>query len=155
MGSPGKTLAGAASTAPARTVPGQVTRRQRSTPPLSPRVPTAPTTTLEPRLGRHLHGGMQIFVKIMNTQDQMRTRRRRSSARSLPRKSTRPPTRSLSGTTAMPRQDPCWGPDKTLAESTYEATTRLASAKTPPPFPYSCQINQLGRHLRGNVRLPG
>ena len=68
------------------------------------------TTTLEPRLGRHLHGGMPIFVKITYTQVQMRTRRRRSSARSLPRRSTRPPTSALPGTTTAPRQDPCRGP---------------------------------------------
>ena len=69
----GKILAEAASAAPARALPGQLAQRQQSAPPLSPRVPT-PSTTLEPRLGRHLHGGMQIFVKIISTQDQMRTR---------------------------------------------------------------------------------
>ena len=108
MDSPGKTLAEAASAAPAGALPGQPAQRQQSVPPLSPRVPT-PSTTLEPRLGRHLRGGMQIFVKIIRTQDQMRTRRRRPSTRSLPRESTRPPARSLPGTTAMPRQDPCRG----------------------------------------------
>ena len=92
--SPGKSLAGAASAAQARALPGQLAQRQQGAPPLSPRVPT-PSTTLEPRLGRHLHGGMQIFAKIISTQDQMRTRRRRSSARSLPRKSTGPLARSL------------------------------------------------------------
>ena len=62
-GSPGKTLAGATCPMPA----------ERAA--LEPRVPT-PSTTLEPRHGRHLRGGMQIFVKIISTQDQMRTRRR-------------------------------------------------------------------------------
>ena len=61
---------------PARPLPGQLARCQQSGPPLSPWVPTPPTT-LETRLGRCLCGGMQIFVKIMNTQDKMRTRRRR------------------------------------------------------------------------------
>ena len=55
----------------------------------------------------------------------------------------------------IPRQDSCRGPDETLAEDTYGATARPTSAKTPPPFPYSCQPNQLGRHLRGNMRPPG
>ena len=55
----------------------------------------------------------------------------------------------------MPRQDPCRGPGKALAEDTYRAAAKPASAKTPPPFPYSCQPNQLGRHLRGNVRPLG
>ena len=41
---------------------------------------TPSTTTLEPGLGRHLRDGMQIFVKFINTQDQLRTRRRRPSA---------------------------------------------------------------------------
>jgi hypothetical protein len=41
--SPGKTLAGAASAAPARALLGQLARRQQSKPPLSPRVPTPPT----------------------------------------------------------------------------------------------------------------
>ena len=35
-----------------------------------------------------------------NIQDQMRIKRQRSSTRSLPRRATRPPARSLSGTTA-------------------------------------------------------
>lgn len=38
-----KTLAGAASAAPVRALPGQLARRQKSEPPLSPRVPTPPT----------------------------------------------------------------------------------------------------------------
>ena len=62
---PGKALAGAASAAPARALPGQLARRQQSEPPLSPRVPTQPTA-LELGLGRHLRGGMQIFVKNIN-----------------------------------------------------------------------------------------
>ena len=52
-------------TPPARPLPGQLPRCQQSEPPLSPRVPTQPTT-LEPRLGRRLCGGMQIFIKIIN-----------------------------------------------------------------------------------------
>ena len=61
----GKILAEAASAASARALSGQLARRQQSEPPLGPRVPTQPTT-LEPRLGRRLCGGMQIFVKIIN-----------------------------------------------------------------------------------------
>ena len=147
---PGKALAGAASTAPARALPGQLAQCQQSAPPLSPRVPTL-STTLEPRLGRHLHGGMQIFEKIIGTQDQMRTKRRRSSGRSLPRKSTKPPARSLPGTTAMLRQDPCRDPGKTLAEDISWAMTRPASTKTPPPFPCRYRLSELGEHLHGDV----
>ena len=47
---------------------------------------------------------------------------------------------SLSG----PRQDPRRGRQ--------QATARPTSAKTPPPFPCSCQLNQLGEHLHGDVR---
>ena len=39
MDSPGKALAGAASAAPARALPGKLAQRQQSEPPLSPRVP--------------------------------------------------------------------------------------------------------------------
>ena len=62
--SPGKALAGVASAAPARALPGQLAQHQQSEPPLSPRFPTQPTT-LELGLGRHLRGGMQIFVKTI------------------------------------------------------------------------------------------
>ena len=61
----GKILAEAATTALARALPGQLARCQQSETPLSPQAPTQPTT-LEPRLGKRLYGGMQIFVKIIN-----------------------------------------------------------------------------------------
>ena len=61
----GKILAEAASAAPARALTGQLARCQWSEPPLSPQAPTQ-STTLEPRVGRRLYGGMQIFVKIIN-----------------------------------------------------------------------------------------
>ena len=67
----GKILAGAAPAAPARALPGQLSQCQRSKPPLSPPTPTQPAA-LEPGLGRHLRGGMQIFMKTKNSQDQMR-----------------------------------------------------------------------------------
>ena len=66
----------------------------------------------------------------------------------------RPPASALPGTTATPRQDPCQAPSKALADYISGATTRPVSTKTPPPFARSCQPNQLGRHLRGNMRLP-
>ena len=46
--SPGKTLAGAASAAPARALPGQLAQRQQSEPPLSPRVPDAANNYIGP-----------------------------------------------------------------------------------------------------------
>ena len=47
-------------------------------------------------------------------------------------------------------------PGKALAEDISRATARPASTKTPPPFAWSYQPNQLGRpHLRGNMQLPG
>ena len=46
--SPGKALVGVASAAPARALPRQLAQHQQSEPPLSPRVPTKPTT-LDPR----------------------------------------------------------------------------------------------------------
>ena len=53
-----------------------------------------------------------------------------------------------------PRQDPCRAPDKALTEDANSATARPTLANTPPPFACSCQPNQLGRHLRGNMQLP-
>ena len=93
----------------------------------------------------------------------MRIRRRRSSARSLPRKATRPPARPLPGTTARygktlagPHGETLAGPPgKALAKDASRATARPAPTKFPPSFACSCQLNQLSRHLRGNMQLPG
>ena len=52
----------------------------------------------------------------------------------------------------MPQQDPCWGPEKTLAEDISGAAVRPVPAKTPPPFPCSYQPNQPSEHLRGDLR---
>ena len=48
MDSPGKTLAGAASAAPARALPGQLAQRQQSEPLLSPGVPNAANNYIGP-----------------------------------------------------------------------------------------------------------
>ena len=45
-------------------------------------------------------------------------------------------------------------PGKTLAKGVSGATVRPGPTKSPSPFTCSCQPNQLGRHLRGNERLP-
>ena len=89
-----------------------------------------------------------------NIQDQMRIKRQRSSARSLPRRATRPPARSLPGTTARHGKTLAGPPGKALAKGASRTTSRLAPAKSPPPFACSCQLNQLGWHLRGNMQLP-
>ena len=47
--SPGKTLAGVASAAPTRALPGQLAQHQQSEPPLSPRVPNAANNYIGPR----------------------------------------------------------------------------------------------------------
>ena len=49
------------------------------------------------------------------------------------------PDKRLTGTTATPRQDPCRGPSKTLAEDIRGVAARPAPAKIPPPFPYGYQ----------------
>ena len=64
----------------------------------------------------------------------MRIRRQRSSARSLPRRATRPLARFLPGT-----------PGKALAEDASRATARPAPAKSPPPFACSCQPKPAGQ----------
>ena len=65
------------------------------------------------------------------------------------------PGKILAGDDSTPRQDPCRAPGKALAEDASGATARPAPAKSPPPFACSCQPNQPGRHLRGNMQLPG
>ena len=44
---------------------------------------------------------------------------------------------------------------KALTKDTSRATARPMPTKLPPPFTCSCQPNQLGGHLRGNMQLPG
>ena len=100
---PGKSLAGATCPTPARP------------PPLSLRVPT-PSTTLEPRLGRHRHGGMQIFVKTKGLRGLDRNQKTRQQRGSLPRMPTRPRQGSCR---RYPR-----GPGKTLAKGARKAPAR-------------------------------
>ena len=73
----------------------------------------------------------------------------------MPRKSTRPPARSLPGTTIRPGETLAGPPSKALAKDAGKATAKPTSTKLPPPFACSCQPNQLGGHLRGNMQLPG
>ena len=54
---------------PARPLPGQLAPHQQSEPPLSPRSPT-PSSTWGQGSGRHLCGGMQIFVKTYSRSDE-------------------------------------------------------------------------------------
>ena len=46
-------------------------------------------------------------------------------------------------------------PSKALTEDASRATARPTPTKSPPPFACSYQLNQLSRHLRGNMQLPG
>ena len=69
----------------------------------------------------------------------MRIRRQRSSARSLPRRATRPPARFLPGTTARHDKTLAGPPGKALAEDANRAPARPTPAKSPPPFACSCQ----------------
>ena len=86
---------------------------------------------------------MQIFVKTINIQDQMRIKQQQPSTRSLP------------GTTARHGKTLAGPPAKALAKGVSGATARPAPTKSPPSFTCSCQPNQLGRHLRGDMQLPG
>ena len=47
------------------------------------------------------------------------------------------------------------GPRKALAKFVSGATARPSPTKSPLPLTCSCQPNQLVRHLRGNMQLPG
>ena len=75
-GSPGKNLAGGGLSGPCKTLAGAARPHQLSEPPLSPPTPNKRVGT---GLGRHLRGGMQIFVKTKNSQDLMRIGRQQSS----------------------------------------------------------------------------
>ena len=75
----------------------------------------------------------------------MRSRRRRSSARSLPRIPTRPPGKTLAGDNSAPRQGPCRPPGQALTKGASKATSRPAPAKSPPPFACSCQPKPAGQ----------
>ena len=46
-------------------------------------------------------------------------------------------------------------PGKALTKDASRVTARPMPIKRPPPFTCSCQPNQLGGHLRGNMQLPG
>ena len=46
-------------------------------------------------------------------------------------------------------------PGKALTKDAGRATARPTPTKLPMPFTCSCQPNQLGRHLRGNMQLLG
>ena len=100
------------------------------------------------RFGRHLRGGMQIFVKTKSNQDQKWIGRQPSPPKNPPG----PPARSLPGKPAHHCKTLVGSPDKTLAKRTGKATARPAPAKFPPSFARSCQPSQLNRHLRGSMQ---
>jgi len=77
----------------------------------------------------------------------MITRRRRSSARSLPRIPTRPPARPLPGTTTTPRQDPC--------QRHLRGRSQAHICQDSTAIPMQLPAHQLGEHPRGNVRPLG
>ena len=65
------------------------------------------------------------------------------------------PGKILAGDNSTPWRGPCRATRQGLAKGASRATSRPAPAKSPPPIACSCQPNQLGRHLRGNMQLPG
>ena len=73
------------------------------------------------------------------------------------------PGKVLAGDDSAPRQNPCrphgnnlaGPPGKALTKDASRATARPTATKLPPPFTCSCQPNQLGGHLPGNMQLPG
>ena len=91
---------------PARVLPGQL-------------IHPTPSTMLGPRLGKRLHGGMQIFVKTKSLRSPDENQKARQPRGSLPRMPTRPRQDSLPKTPARPRRDSCRGcvgcPGKGLA----------------------------------------
>ena len=81
----------------------------------------------------------------------------------LAEESHKTPGKILAGDDCVPREDPCRAPGKALAEPPGKALAKDASrvtakptpTKLAPPFTCSCQPNQLGGHLRGNMQPPG
>ena len=64
------------------------------------------------------------------------------------------PGKTLAGDDSAPRQDPCRATRQDPSRGDSRATARPAPTTSPPSFACSCQPNQLGRHLRGNMWLP-
>ena len=60
----------------------------------------------------------------------------------------------MPGTTTRHGKTLAGPPGKALAKDASGATARPAPTKL-PPFTCSCQPNQLGGHLRGDMQLPG
>ena len=65
------------------------------------------------------------------------------------------PARSLPGTTTRHGETLAGPPGKALVKDVGKATAKPTSTKLPPLFTCSCQPNQLGGHLRGNMQLLG
>ena len=60
----------------------------------------------------------------------------------------------MPGTTTRHGETLAGPPGKALAKDAGKTTAKPTSTKLPPPFTCSCQPNQLGGHLRGNMELP-
>ena len=142
---PARTLVGGSLSSPGKILAGIALPHPRSEPPSS--LPTL-SSHIGTGFGRHLYGGMQIFVKTKSNQDQKRIGRQPSS----PKKPTRPPARSLQGKPARRGNTLAGTPGKTITKRTGKATSWPAPAKFLPPLIRSHRPNQLGRHLRGSMQ---
>ena len=131
---PGKTLAGAASAAPARALPGQLAQRQQSEPPLRPKVPNATnnyTRTRAREAPPWWHADLCEDIECSRSNEDKR-------ATILTEETHKTPARPLLGRPARHGKTLAGSPGKTPAESISKATIRPAPAKTPPPSPRSC-----------------
>ena len=109
MDSPSKTLARAASTAPARALPGQLARCQQSKPPLSPRVPTPPTNYIGTKAREAplwWHEDLRQDHEHTRSDEDQKTA---TLGGSLVEESYKTPGKILAGDDCAPWQDPCRG----------------------------------------------
>ena len=102
-----------------------------------------PSTTLEPRLGRRLHSGMQIFVKTEGLQNLDENQKTKTPGKILAGDAHDAAARPLPG----PRQDPC----RRHPRGRSQAHTCQDSTAVPMQLP----AQQLGEHLRGEVQPLG
>ena len=134
---PGKAFAGAASAAPARTLPGQLARTPTERATLEPTGsnPTNYDWTRAREAPLWWHADLCQDHRYMRSDEDQKMA---PLGGILAEESHKTPDKILAADDCAPRQDPCRAPGKALAEGVSGATARPMSTKTPPPSQSSC-----------------
>ena len=150
----GKAIAGTASAAPARALQGQLAQTPTERAALEPTGsnPTNYDWIRAREAPLWWHADLCEDKEYSRSDEDWKTT---TLGRILAEESHKTPGKILAGDDCAPRQDPCRAPGKAHAEGISGATARPTPAKFPPSLARSCQPDQLGRHLRGNMQLPG